>query len=247
MGYWGIESMRKVSAGTLATSAAVAIVAVIGTSSLAQAQDSQGGSFYIGVTGGYGFGDADVNGSLRRDHSKPLSELVSEDGKSDLNGGMIGGLVGFDYSFGNGLVIGAVGDMSWLNASGNADVEPSIINRSGSDYNVDTSLSWLGTIRGRVGFEMGDALIYGTGGLAFGGIDAELRASGFGKITSDSHTQVGWAAGAGVNYMATDNMMLGIEYLYVNLGEDSYDFGSTGDADIDLNISMVRAMLGFKF
>jgi outer membrane immunogenic protein len=239
--------MGKISSATLATSAVAAIVAVIATSSVAKAQDSQVGGFYIGVTGGYGFGDANVNGSLRRDHTDSLSQIVSEDGKSDLDGGMIGGLVGFDYSLGNGFVIGAVGDLSWMNASGNADVEPSIINLTGSDYNVDTSLNWLGTFRGRVGFEVGDALIYGTGGVAFGGVDAELRASGFGEISSDSNTQIGWTVGAGVNFMATDNIMLGIEYLYVDLGEGSYNFGNTGDADIDLNMSIVRGTVGFKF
>ena len=238
--------IRRVSA-TLATSAVGAIVAFIGMSSVAQAQDSGGGGFYIGVTGGYGFGEADIKGDLLRNHSDSLSQLVSEDGKSDLEGGMIGGLVGFDYSLGNGLVIGAVGDLSWLNASGSADVEPSIINLTGSDYDIDTSLSWLGTFRGRIGFEMGDALIYGTGGVAFGGVDAELRASGFGEISSDSNTQVGWTVGAGVNYMATDNIVLGIEYLYVDLGEGSYKFGETGDANIDLNMSIVRGTVGFKF
>lgn len=238
--------IRRISAA-LATTAAGAILAIIGTSSPAQAQDTQGGGFYFGVTGGYGFGEADVKGDLLRDHSIPSSQVVSEDGKGDLEGGMIGGLVGFDYALGNGLVIGAVGDLSWLNATGNADVEPSVINLTGSDYDVDASLSWLGTLRGRVGFEMGDVLVYGTGGLAFGGVDADLSVSGSGEINSDSNTQVGWTVGAGVNYMATDNVMLGVEYLYVDLGEGSYKFGDTGEADIDLNMSIVRGTVSFKF
>jgi outer membrane immunogenic protein len=172
---------------------------------------------------------------------------VSEDGRADLEGGMIGGLVGMDYAFGNGLVIGAVGDISWLNASGTADVEPEIVNPTGSDYSVDASLNWLGTVRGRVGFEVGNALIYGTGGLAFGAVDADLHEDGSGNIGSDSSTQVGWTLGAGVNYMATENVMLGVEYLYVDLGESSYDFGNAGNADVDLNMSIVRGTLGFKF
>jgi outer membrane immunogenic protein len=71
--------------------------------------------------------------------------------------------------------------------------------------------------------------------------------SGSGEINSDSNTQVGWTVGAGVNYMATDNVMLGVEYLYVDLGEGSYKFGDTGDADIDLNMSIVRGTVSFKF
>jgi outer membrane immunogenic protein len=239
--------MSKISSVALAATAVAAVVAVMGTSSEARAQNSEGGSFYFGITGGYGFGDAEVNGMLRRDHTDPLSQVVSEDGKSDLEGGMIGGLVGFDYSLGNGLVIGAVGDMSWLNASGNADVEPGIINPTGSDYSVDTSMNWLGTIRGRVGFELGDALIYGTGGVAFGGVESDLHEDGSDRIGSDSNTQIGWTAGVGVNYMATENVVLGLEYLYVDLGDESYDFGDAGRADVDINMSIIRATLGYKF
>jgi outer membrane immunogenic protein len=238
--------MSKISSVALAATAVTAVVAVMGMSSEARAQNSEGGSVYIGITGGYAFGDAEVNGMLRRDHAAP-SELVSEEGKSDLDGGMIGGLVGFDYSMGNGIVIGAVGDLSWLNASGNADVEPEIINSMGSDYSVDTSLNWLGTVRGRVGFELGNALIYGTGGVAFGGVESDLQVDGSGTIGSDSSTQVGWTAGAGISFMATESVMLGLEYLYVDLGDDSYDFGDAGQADVDVNMSIIRGTIGYKF
>lgn len=202
--------------------------------------------FYFGVTGGYATGDADVNGSLRQNHLNPASQLVSEDGKADLDGGMVGGLVGYDYSVGNGIVIGVVGDLSWMGISGDADVDPAVI-LSGTDYTVDASVDWLGTIRGRVGFELGDALIYGTGGLAFGGVDTDLHVAGGGNIGSDSGTQFGWTVGAGINYMATERIMLGAEYLYVDLGEQSYDFQRFGDADIDLNMHIIRGTLSFRF
>ena len=239
--------MSKFSSMAMTATAVAAVVACMGASSEARAQNSEGGSVYIGITGGYGFGNADVNGMLRRDHTDSMSEAVSEDGRSDLDGGMIGGLAGFDYSFGNGLVIGAVGDMSWMNASGNTDVEPEIINLSGSDYSVDTSLNWLGTVRGRVGFEAGNVLIYGTGGVAFGGVESDLHEDGSGSIGSDSSTQVGWTAGAGINFMATENVMLGLEYLYVDLGEQTYDFGDAGNADVDVNMSIIRGTIGYKF
>ena len=48
---------------------------------------------------------------------------------------------------------------------------------------------WFGTVRGRVGYALGNVLFYGTGGLAFG----ELRATTFGL--SESHTNAGWTAG----------------------------------------------------
>jgi outer membrane immunogenic protein len=203
--------------------------------------------FYIGVTGGYGTGNSEVNAKLRSDHSDPSSQLVSEDGKGDLQGGMIGGLVGYDYNLGNGIVVGALGDFSWSGLDANVDVEPSHHGLSGSDYTFDTNLEWLGTIRGRIGFELGDALIYGTGGLAFGGVEAELNVSGHGGLGSVSGTQVGWTIGVGVNYMATEHLMLGAEYLYVDLGSDSYDFGRSGSADLDLNMNLIRGTISYKF
>src|SRR6185369_2699614 len=48
---------------------------------------------------------------------------------------------------------------------------------------------WFGTLRGRVGYAMNNILLYGTGGLAYGGIKGNL----FGL--DESHTTAGWTAG----------------------------------------------------
>ena len=108
-------------------------------------------------------------------------------------------------------------------------------------------MNWLGTIRGKLGYEIGNALIYGTGGIAFGGIGSDLHLAGDGNISSSSSTDVGWTVGAGINYMATDHLMLGLEYLYVDFGKNNYEFGRAGKADIDLNMSIVRGTIGYKF
>jgi outer membrane immunogenic protein len=237
----------------LSAAAVAAVVAAAGGISSASAADVSPGKtslydgFYIGVTGGYGTGNADVNAKLRADHRDSSSALVSEDGKSDLQGGMIGGLVGYDYNLGNGFVIGALGDLSWSGLNADVDVDPARAGVSGSDYSFDTSVDWLATVRGRVGFEMGNALIYGTGGLAFGGVDSELKVSGGGGIGSDGGTQVGWTIGAGISYMATEHIMLGAEYLYVDLGEQSYDFGRSGNADVDVDMNIIRGSISYKF
>lgn len=116
---------------------------------------------YIGLTGGYGWGQGDVSAEM---------ETYSEDGKSDLGGGMIGGLAGCNFSVGNGLVLGVAGDMSWANIDGNAD----LVGNSGrdTDYGVDVGVDWLGTARAVIGYEFGNAIIYGTGGLAVAGVGA---------------------------------------------------------------------------
>ena len=237
------------SSRSMSTAAVAAIiVAAFGVSS-AHAQEASRGpweGFYFGVTGGYATGEAEVDGMLRQDRTNGVAPLVSEDGKADLDGGMVGGLVGFDYNLGNGIVIGGLADLSWTGLSGEADVEPDVI-LGPTDYSVDTSVGWLGTVRGRIGVELGDALIYGTGGVAFGGVDADLNVVGDGGVASDSGTQIGWTAGAGVSFMVTDNLMLGAEYLYVDLGEQSYDFGNSGEADVGIDMHVIRGSFSFRF
>lgn len=212
----------------------------------AQTKQTSFNGAYLGITGGYASGKGDFQGRLLSDHADSSSDLVSEDGRADLEGGMIGGLVGYDHQFESGLVLGIAGDLSWMDAQGNGDIDPSSLGISGSDYSMDASLDWLGTIRARVGIQAGEALFYGTGGLAIGGMDASLLLEGD-KIGSDSNTQVGWTAGAGVNYMVNDNIMLGLEYLYVDLGKTSYDFGSDDNGDIDVNMNVIRGTLSYKF
>lgn len=212
----------------------------------AQTTESSFSGAYLGITGGYASGKGDFEGRLLSDHADSSSDLVSEDGRVDLEGGMIGGIVGYDHQLDGGLVFGLAGDLSWVDAQGNGDIDPSSLGISGSDYSMDTSLDWLGTIRARVGVQAGDALFYGTGGFAIGGLDASLLQEGA-KIDSDSNTQVGWVAGAGVNYMVNDNVMLGLEYLYVDLGKTDYDFGSAGDGDLDVNLNVIRGSLSYKF
>ena len=68
----------------------------------------------------------------------------------------------------------------------------------------------FGTVRGRLGFAFDRALIYVTGGLAYGGV---------GMRTSSSNTtrSAGWTVGGGLEYAFTNNWTAKIEGLYVNI------------------------------
>src|SRR3954468_23676404 len=72
---------------------------------------------------------------------------------------------------------------------------------------------WFGTLRGRVGYALGNVMFYGTGGLAFG----ELRATTFGL--SESHTNAGWTLGVGAEMGFAPNWSAKVEYLYVDLAK----------------------------
>jgi outer membrane immunogenic protein len=50
---------------------------------------------------------------------------------------------------------------------------------------------------------MGRLLVYGTGGLAFGGIEMSQDFTFLSETHSETNTAVGWTAGAGVDHAVT--------------------------------------------
>jgi len=78
-----------------------------------------------------------------------------------------------------------------------------------SSVTAAASPSWVGTLRPRLDYALGPALIYGTGGLAYG--NSAL-------FSSSGDFRLGWTAGAGVEYAFNKNMSLRLEYLHTDLG-----------------------------
>ncbi len=99
---------------------------------------------------------------------------------------------------------------------------------------VSRSVDYIGTVRGRLGFLITPTfLIYGTGGLAYGGVTAHTNITQM--VTNDppvpftyfssgsfSNTRVGWTAGGGGEWMFLPNWSLKVEYLYYDLGSASF-------------------------
>ena len=95
--------------------------------------------------------------------------------------------------------------------------------------NVTTArdhIDWFGTARGRLGVTTGSVLLYGTAGLAFGGVKSSVTsvfqpAVDGNDTGSSSSTRFGWAAGAGFEWMFVPNWSLKGEYLHVDLGSST--------------------------
>lgn len=227
-------------------SAAAAVAMFAGSSQAADvdvaAPDSSSWTgAYIGVVGGYGWGDLDFS-----------SNVDPDDGSIDVEGFLLGGQLGYDHDFGNGLVLGVVGDMSWSDMDGNTCIEggiPGVCVGAAAESYAEADIGWLGTIRARAGFATGSMLFYGTGGLAIADVDATVtNIAGLGDNYSDSNTHFGWVIGAGAEFMVTENMTIGAEYLYVDLGSENYNFGASGiTAQSDITANIVRASLNFRF
>lgn len=105
--------------------------------------------------------------------------------------------------------------------------------RMSSDLSASTSIDYLGTVRGRLGYLLTpNLLVYGTGGFAYG--DINLKLSNFQSYTdippllsgidSISQTQVGYSAGGGAEWMLSSNWSAKVEYLYYDLGHTSSSF-----------------------
>jgi len=206
---------------------------------------------YIGVVGGYGWGDSDFDADIV-DATDNTLVLDSIDGSIDVEGFLVGGQLGYDFDMGNGLVLGIAGDMSWSGMDGEECVEDGGCDGSPDDSYASADVNWLATVRARAGFTTGSLLIYGTGGLAIADADASVTfiEGGADPKRTDSNTHLGWVIGAGAEFMITENMSLGAEYLHVDLGNEDYTFrGPTVDilSDSDLQIDIVRASLNLRF
>jgi outer membrane immunogenic protein len=183
--------------------------------------------FYAGVNGGYGFGTATVT---------PAPGPQASNGTGGWN---LGGQVGYNMDMG-GFILGAEADLQWSNIGYTEDI-PGV----GS---FKTGIDFYGTLRGRAGMAFGQVMPYVTGGVAAGRGSASVT-NGGGVTTSQSATHTGWTAGVGLEAQATQNISIKAEYLYVDLGTQSYTGLPAGVGSIDATqrFSVVRAGLNYKF
>jgi outer membrane immunogenic protein len=150
--------------------------------------------FYIGAVGGY------------------ASENTSD--SFGIKGGFGGGTVGYNWQF-NSIVAGIEADGAFADVKNSAT---QIVN--GIPVTATAKVDALATIRGRVGVAYDQVLFYGTGGLALA--DTKLSATVAGLGISDSKTQAGWTAGAGIEWMFVPRWSLKAEYLYRSFASQNF-------------------------
>jgi opacity protein-like surface antigen len=87
---------------------------------------------------------------------------------------------------------------------------------------VSQDITWIGTTRSRLGMAWGNVLVYATGGAAYANVNHGYTQSNtpLGPVAvavTDSATQFGWTAGAGLEVGFGAWSVKG-EYLYYDLG-----------------------------
>jgi outer membrane immunogenic protein len=173
--------------------------------------------FHIGYNRGYGGAVFDANVGLA---SPVLGGNVSRT-FDQASGWFVGGQIGYDYQFANGVVLGLESDLQWSDIKSSHQAATAASNPLAATYsNTSQSLEWFGTTRARLGYSFGRLLPYVTGGVAYGKTTAngaQLLAGGGIVAGSASSTDVGWAAGAGLDIALSGNLSARAEYLYLQL------------------------------
>jgi len=143
---------------------------------------------------------------------------VSESQKMD---GVIGGFQsGYNYQFGQ-WVLGLETDIQASGQKGSTiyGIAP------GVTLSADHKLPWFGTSRTRLGVLVSPTvLLYGTAGIAYGQVkqDYTLGVAGLGSTTANfKDVRAGWTAGAGVEGVIGGGWTAKLEYLYMDLGQQT--------------------------
>jgi outer membrane immunogenic protein len=113
-----------------------------------------------------------------------------------------------------------------------------------------SNMDYFVTVRGRLGFAMDRALIYGTGGFAWAHNNAtvNIAAGPFSARLFDDKDHTGWTAGGGIEWAFTNNWSAKVEYLYMDLGSKGYTFvGGLPPVNVDLKVHTAKIGLNYKF
>ena len=254
--------------------------------------------FYIGVNAGYDWSasnSANVASAVAFNNAAVLSPTgltyapaaalgATRSVPVKSNGFIGGGQIGYNYQFATSWLVGIEADIQGLAGSNSSTGVLSVVPRASppapagltaaTNLFVSKSIDYLGTVRGRFGYLLTPTLlIYGDGGLAYGGIksatgifSAEVPNTGttnaFG-VGRASTTRVGWTAGGGAEWMFLPNWSAKIEYAYYDLGNVTYRDGplvanlggpagpvafiNTAATRVHFNGNVVRAGINYHF
>jgi outer membrane immunogenic protein len=244
--------------------------------------------FYAGLNAGYNFG---TNPNVGVQNIAPpwtftdtgtaivpgnaafaLSGLAS----NTQSGFIGGGQVGYNYQYGSNILLGLEADIQGAGVRGgsvtngaavspNASRIPHEMTAIGASA-VQGGVDWLGTVRGRLGYLWTPTLlVYGTGGLAYGGAYANVVQTGVEdsylrgayELTNtwvgggrQSQILTGWTAGGGAEWMFAPNWSLKAEALYWDLGRMNVQtaaLGITGDINgHNNNIASGRTSVNYQ-
>ena len=128
---------------------------------------------------------------------------------------MIGGYqAGYNWQLTNRVVLGVEADISFGSPVDIPRLAPAPFN---------TTIDYIATGRGRLGYAMGTWMPYVTGGVAWGSTHVSLNDLGAIVPPKRYLTHIGWTAGLGIEVAVGGNWTAKAEYDYVDLARRTYD------------------------
>jgi outer membrane immunogenic protein len=213
---------------------------------------------YAGINAGYAF---DANTTFQQNADPLVPGYVRTKG----NGFTGGGQIGYNFQLGNtplpflnvlgngaaggGLVFGVEADAAYTDLS-NTVSDGFVTDHARTQY--------VGTARGRLGYGIGNLLVYGTGGFAYGGVRTNTF-DGLGFNGSSNSIRTGYAYGGGVEYAIPTTSFLNFfqssavtikaEFIHYDLGTQNVLVSNGAGAynsRIKTDGNLVRAGLNYK-
>lgn len=210
--------------------------------------------FYAGVNIGYGFGNGDPSTGYQSFSGLQFGPVLLAfpggavwNAPTNLEGVIGGGQIGANFQFSPWLVLGVEADFQGAGLASNATAAAPY-NRFGfipavGIANINSRVDWWGTLRGRVGVTpfSPNIMLYGSAGLAYGGVNNRFTFSSLSAIgpasafatgsSTYSDVNFGWTAGGGAEWAPLDfpNWSVKVEYLYTDLGSSTLSTLGTGN------------------
>ena len=202
---------------------------------------------YLGLQGGYGWGDSTLNYDFDDGLLPPIEFPYSLD--VEPSGFVGGGHLGALYQW-NWLVLGVEGDIEFNTMDDSANFAVVDLFGFTNRASFDVEYNWSASARGRVGVAFDRVLVYGTGGYAYSDLTTTFTTVdpfGFRNTNSTDEGVSGWTAGGGFDALVGYNLSARLEYRYTDL-KDIDTFTTANDTiTIENNFHAIRAGLSYHF
>lgn len=182
--------------------------------------------FYLGADVGGAWGNAvlkDTNGGVAPGPF-PFSP----------SGVFGGGTAGYNLQAGH-FVFGVETDVGYMDLSGSTTIGSA---HAGSHQNVTLDGGAYGDLTGRIGYSLGQTLVYAKGGFAFYDGQGKQATTSPGYAPTGTGTFTGWTVGGGAEYFLSPAWSVKAEYLH-------FDFGHQGG--YQTNVGDLSSPLGYRF
>lgn len=200
---------------------------------------------YIGGFVGFGWASVDLGDEF--DDEFCFDEFDDDCGV-DLSGWLIGLQGGYNWTLGNGFVLGVAGDIAWADLSGDDDDDEIVEDI----LDLSNSVEWEGSLRVLAGYDAGAFMPYLTAGVSFAGAHHDVDWWDEEWFSDDQGTTyVGGTFGVGVMYAVSEGIALDMQYRHTWYGGDTIDWDNDDldflDSDINLQTDRITVGLNFTF